>query len=457
MSKEPFDLFPLGKDKRCHVSTNCAETQVNNNILVVGGSGSGKTMSVLDPMLLHLQHGNAVSVFTKHSQRTDDLKQILEGRGYKVYTLDFTKPETCRFGYDPLHYCSTDNQITELATSIVCSKSDKNVEVQKDPYWDNSAANLLAVLLRFVSNGHYAGGRTLADALELVDCLSRTNWQLPEAQESEQDYLYFQDGDEPDEEPEDEKSDDFMLDQLSHLAEVDPNGAALWKTLLNGEAAGMKASIQGSLLTPLKLMFTPSVCTLMKKKPFDFGWLLKPKTVLFVYTSPVEKALHMFISIFYSQLFRYLFQAADARPDQVLPHPVYVLCDDFATGCTVPEFPQLISIFREKGISTTLLVQSESQLTGLYNEVNATTIINNCDTYIYLGGNDLSSVDNVSKRLNIPYTEVLYMPIGREYFFRRGQRPITTERYDFCHDPLYENRNQKQSRTGREKSKAQRA
>ena len=108
---------------------------------------------------------------------------------------------------------------------------------------------------------------------------------------------------------------------------------------------------------------------------------------------------------------------------------VQVICDDFATGCKVPEFQELISIFREKRIGVTLLIQSESQLAAMYGAKNAITIINNCDTYVYLGGMDLKTSENISKRLNIPLHEVLNMPIGREYVFRRGQEPIKTERY----------------------------
>lgn len=141
--------------------------------------------------------------------------------------------------------------------------------------------------------------------------------------------------------------------------------------------------------------------------------------------------------MFYAQAFKQLFEYAESRPDGVLPIPVHVLCDDFATGSRVMNFAEYISIFREKGISVTLLLQSESQLEGMYGADDATTIINNCDSYIYLGGMDLKTAQDVSMRLNVPLDEVLYMPIGQEILFRRGQRPIVTERYNITKNAEY--------------------
>lgn len=443
MRKQQFDLFPLGKAEECRVSTNSAETQLNNNIVVVGGSGSGKTVSVLDPMLLHLQHGNAVGVFTKHSQRTDDLQGILEQRGYKVCVLDFTRPDSCRYGYDPLHYCHSEEDIRDLAMAII--RSDHSKVGSKDPYWDDGAANLLTTVLRYVKNGHYAGGRTMTAALKLLDSIPYTfDWNLPE--EPEEMAYRMED---PEDGPVVHGSYELMWQELPHLYDVDPLGAATWQALLVNNAPNTKACLQSSVGNPVHKLFTGSVRKILKKGAmFDFARLLEPKTVLFVYTSPVSKALNAFISIFYRQLFQYLFQAADNQPGNVLPQPVQVLCDDFATGCPVPDFPQLISIFREKGIAVTLLIQSESQLAGLYGGDDATTIINNCDTYIYLGGTDLGTCEHIAKRINQPLQRVLFMPIGREFFFRRGQNAVITDRYEFLEDPLYKGWKRKKARTG---------
>lgn len=195
----------------------------------------------------------------------------------------------------------------------------------------------------------------------------------------------------------------------------------------------------GTLNTTIDTIFSPELRKMIAtKKKVDFEKLATKKTILFVITSAVNPAIHCFVNMFYAQAFKQLFEYAENRPDGVLPIPVHVLCDDFATGSRVLNFREYISIFREKGISVTLLLQSESQLEQMYGSDNATTIINNCDSYIYMGGMDLRTAHNISLRLNAPLDEVLYMPIGQEVLFRRGQRPIITQRYDIQKNEVYQ-------------------
>ena len=190
--------------------------------------------------------------------------------------------------------------------------------------------------------------------------------------------------------------------------------------------------------TTIDTIFSPELRKMIAtEKKVDFEKMATQKTVLFVSTSAVNPALHCFINIFYAQAFKTLFEYAESLPDGKLPIPVHVLCDDFATGSRILNFPEYISIFREKQISVTLLVQSESQLESMYGSENATTIINNCDTYLYMGGMDLKTGRSISERLNTPLEDVLYMPIGQVCVFRRGQRPIITSRYDIMKDEQY--------------------
>lgn len=152
----------------------------------------------------------------------------------------------------------------------------------------------------------------------------------------------------------------------------------------------------------------------------------------------MNPAMNSLVSLFYSMAIKALFEYAESRPDGRLPLPVDILCDDFATGGRILNFAEYISIFREKGISVSLLLQSESQLEAMYGDTNATTILNNCDSYVFFGGNDLLTAKNISYRLNAPLDEVLYMPIGKVVVFRRGQRPVMTSRYNILENPLYQ-------------------
>lgn len=137
-----------------------------------------------------------------------------------------------------------------------------------------------------------------------------------------------------------------------------------------------------------------------------------------------------------SQLFKNLYELAERQEDGRLPHSVNIICDDFGTS-PIQDFPEMISIMREKNIATTILLQSLSQLRNTYGEANAVTVSNNCDRLVYLGSNDISSADEISRRANAPLQDVLNMPIGVEYFFERGHYPVITKCYDVFTDPTY--------------------
>ena len=224
--------------------------------------------------------------------------------------------------------------------------------------------------------------------------------------------------------------------ELKALMDSDARDASAWDAYINGSDQTSR-SVMMSLQTPMTHVFTQAIRSFLKNpREFSFEKLLEPKTVLFVYTSPVNTALSPFISIFYQQMFKSLFELAERREDGTLPQPVYVLCDDFATGVPIDHFQDHISIFRAKGISVTMLIQSETQLASIYGTDNAKTIINNCDTYIYLGGMDIATAKAIAERVDWPYSDVLNMKIGSELLFHRGQAPLITKRYDFFNDPL---------------------
>lgn len=409
-----YDTFPLGKSPKCLASMDCGKTQLNNNVVVVGGSGAGKTCSVLYPMLLHLQYGNAVGIFTKHSQEQKLLANRLKRCGYKIYTIDFSNPETSPFGYDPLSYCRNDDDVNDLVKNMADYDGGHG---HSDRYWSDMAKGVISSVFRYVQRGDYIEGKNLYQALKLLDSLPLTTWDEDDSDCSHEG--------------------EFLYHEWPNMFACDPQAEAFWTANIFKNADNTKACIISSAQALIENLFTTSVRRMIAGKKFNFHKLLQPKTILFVYTSPVNNSMEQFASLFYRQLFQQLFNLAEEQRNKKLPYPVYVLCDDFATGARIEDFPKLISIFREKGIAVTLLIQSESQLSSLYGEADATTIINNCDRYIYLGGMDLATCQNISVRINKPCNEILSMSLGKEYFFCRGQKPIQTERYNLFSDPLY--------------------
>lgn len=395
--------------ENCCYSSDCNETGLNNNIIVCGGSGSGKTMSISEPRLLETKTSSLISTVTKRRIVTKYMPLFKE-RGYNVLDLNFVNPIESTCSYDPLKYVASYSDITFLAKSIVKADPQKD-RSSADPYWDEAAISLLSAEIAYILMTNDKA--TFADVLELHDSLT-----IDEGGSTIRTSLD---------------------DQFDYMASEYPTCFAVscWKSFksLPIKTAGC---VFGTLNTTIDTIFSPELREMMVTKPqVDFELMATEKTILFVTTSAVNPALHCFVNMFYAQAFKQLFEYAESSQNGVLPVPVHVLCDDFATGGRVLNFAEYISIFREKRISVTLLLQSESQLEQMYGTGNATTIINNCDSYIYLGGMDIKTAQNISLRLNVPIDEVLYMPIGQEILFRRGQRPIITRRYDIQKDELY--------------------
>lgn len=403
------DTMILGEN--CAYSMNCERTGCNNNVIVVGGSGCGKTMSCSEAMLAHTAEHSLIITMSKH-RLVNKYKGVYDERGYRTLDLNFANPEKSDAGYDPLSSVRSCPDIRFLSQSIVMANPRKADNRAADPYWDEISVSLLSALIAKTMMTQKKP--TLADVLDLFDRLT-----------------ILEDG---------SMIETTLDDEFEALEKRNPTCYAVrcWRSFrqLPVRTAGCAFS---TLSTTIDTVFTKEVRKLMRKeRQVSFAQLATSKTALFVTTSPVNMALGSFVNLFYSSVFKELFEFAEKQPDGRLPVPVHVLCDDFAVGGRVANFAEIISIIREKGISTTLMIQSESQLESMYGPGNATTILNNCDTYVYMGGMDLQTAKNVSLRLNKPLESVLYMPVGQEIIFRRGERPRITRRYDILRDKRYQ-------------------
>ena len=404
------DRLILGAGENCIFSSDSQKTGLNNNILVIGASGCGKTVSILEPRILETFHKSLIATVTKR-RIVKMYSSLMKRRGYKVWDLNFVHPGDGNCGYDPLQHIGSYNDITFLARSIVLANPQK-AQSNADPYWYDGAVSLLAAEISYILITK--DNPTFADVLEFHNSLKfeersgviSTNYDR----------------------------------KFEQLAREDPSCFAVtcWKSFK--QLPVRTASCIFSVLnTAIDSVFTPELKEMFRmEKMVDFEELASEKTVLFITTSPVNSSLNSFISSFYGTVFKDLFEYAEEQPDGKLPVPVDVLADDFATGCPVHMFEQYVSIFREKGLSVTAIIQSESQLGSLYGRDKATTIINNCDTIVFMGSMDLETVRSISARANRPLEDVLYMPIGSEIIFRRGMKPIFTKRYDIFQNEMYQ-------------------
>lgn len=409
----------IGEDKvilgeNVAYSTDSNKTGVNNNILICAGSGSGKTMSIMEPRLLNTFNSSLVVTVTKR-RIVEKYKPLFVERGYFVRDLNFINPSKSNVAYDPLKYIdgfSDYSGITFLAKSIVMSNPKRETCTNTDPFWDDAAVSLLSAEISYVlmtkRNATFADVLNLHSTLTIKESGNRITTSLDAS--------------------------------FKTLAERYPKSFAIncWQSF-NILPMKTASCVYGTLNSIIDTIFSPELKDMIaEKENVNFENLATRKTILFITTSAVNPSLNCFINMFYAQMFKQLFEYAESLPTGKLPIPVSVLCDDFATGSKVLNFSEYISVFREKLISVMLLIQSESQLESIYGINDAVTIINNCDTYIFMGGMDLSTAKNMSIRTNMPIEDILYMPIGDEIIFRRGQRPIFTKRYNVLNDAEYQ-------------------
>ncbi len=403
-----FDPVILGHGQI--YSGDCAQTQLNRNELIVGASGAGKSMSFLEPAMLNTEHSSLMITLAKRDL-VEKYTLWFREKGYQVWDLNLVRPEKSTVAYDPLQFVQSYTDIKNLAMSVVLADPQKS-RSSADPYWDKGGSSLLCALISYVMmtkrDATFADVLELLDQLEIDDRGSVISTSLDE--------------------------------KFERVKRSDPNSFAVtnWRTF-HQLPIKTASCIFSALNTTVDEMFSPELRRMMRMKTtLDLESLATRRTVLFVTTSAVNTASHRFANLFYAQAFQKLFEFAEDQPDGRLPLPVQIKCDDFAVGSKIHNFPEFISILRAKNMSVQLMLQSESQLERMYGSADATTIINNCDTYVYLGGMDLATCRNVSHRLNMPLEDVLYMPIGQEFIFRRGQKPVVTERYHTLEDPAYQ-------------------
>lgn len=395
------------------VSTDTDVTGLNNNIAIFGGSGCGKTLSYCYPRIMGTE--NTSLIFTG-SKRTD-IKALIEfckSKGFDVYDIDFTNPRTSLHGYDLMQYVNTAEDISQQSKAIIEGAHGKTEE-QKDRYWNLSSIDLFnAITGLTIVKGKRA---TIADVLDVFDVLKprRSDIGMNTALDSEFEILSESD------------------DEIAQFA------YSCW-CAFKINAPNTAACIYSTLNTTLSNMFTPELRAFIKRgKSFDITKIAHKKSVVFITVPAFAEQYHKYVNIMYSQILNRLFEYSQCFPNEALPLQVHMVADDFASGSPISSLEKYVSIIRSANMSISILLQSESQLKMIYGEDNATTILNNMDTQIYLGGMDLQTAKNMSVKLNLPVEDVLYMPIGKEYIIRRGVSPIETKRYETLKSENYKN------------------
>lgn len=395
-----------------------ARTGLNNNVMVIGPPGSGKTFSVTEPQILHSFENSLIVTMTKR-RVADKYAFLLSERGYRVAVLDLVHPEKSDAGFDPLDYVTDQADTVDIAKQII-NISKRYGEGARDPYWDNTAVSLICAEMCGLFEKWMESDENAAPVMENVLLLHKklkfTGYDSCGFTRSTLDPFF----------------------ESLKLANPDSYSAECWSAI-QGLTSKTVSCILSTVNTGYAGTFTPKIRRIINLPSVNIKKFGCEKCALFIITSPVDTSSHAFTNLIYSTVFKELFNFAQECPGYRLPVPVHIICDDFATGAQIPHFTDYISVFRETGISFTILVQSESQLDALYGTMESNTIKTNCDRTVYFGGNDLATCTNIARRMNIPVSAVQNLPIGKVIVLERGTRPVYADRYKILTDPFYKN------------------
>ena len=441
---EPFmapkfeDNIILTKTERLMMSNRPTDPKNarNKNVLIVGGSGSGKTRFWLKPNLLQC-HSSYVVTDPKGSIVVECGNALLK-KGYKLKifnTINFSKS----MHYNPMSYIHSEKDILKLVTALMTNT--KGEGQGGDPFWDKAERLLLVSLIAYLHYEAPAEEQNFATLLEMLNTM----------QVSEDDETY-------------QNPVDLLFEDLGKKK---PNSFAIRQYKLYKLAAGKTAkSILiscGARLSPFDIQ---EIRDATMYDELELDKLGDRKTALFLIMSDTDSTFNFLISMIYTQLFNLLCDKADDQYGGKLPVHVRCLIDECANIGQIPQLEKLVATIRSREISACLVLQTRSQLKAIYKD-NADTIVGNMDSQVFLGGNEpitlkelsetlgketIDSFNNSDTRGNSPSYGTNYQKLGHELMSRdelavldggkcilqlRGVRPFLSDKYDLTQHPNY--------------------
>ena len=417
------------------MSLNTRQTLRNNNVLVIGGSGSGKTRFFLKPNLMQL-HTSYVITDPKGTLIVEAGK-LLADNGYKIRALnlvDFKKS----MHYNPFVYLKEEKDILTLTDLIIKNCGGKN---EKEDFWVKSERNLYCALIGYVFYELPPEEQNFSSVLTLLNKM--------EVREEDESFM---------------NPVDIIFKELE--AE-DPEHFALLQYKKFKMGAGKTAkSILISCGVRLAAFDIKQVRDLVAYDEMALDLIGEEKTAVFIIIDDTSSTFNFIAGMFYTQLFSTLCHKADTEHNGRLPVHVRCLLDEFANIGQIPDFEKLIATIRSREISAAVILQNQAQLEALYDK-NAGTIIGNCDTTLFLGSGEEKTLETFSKRVGkttidhkgtstqkgqygsftlndqilgrelITADEVGRLPDDECMLFIRGLRPFKSKKFDITKHKRY--------------------
>ena len=410
----------------------------NKNILVIGGSGSGKTRFFVKPNLMQM-HSSYVVTDPKGTVLLECGKLLQQKGGYKIKvlnTINFKKS----MKYNPFAYLRSEKDILKLVNTIIANTKGDGEKSGED-FWVKAEKLYYTALIGYIWYEAPEEEKNFTTLLEMINA--------SEAREDDEDF---------------QNPVDLMFERLE---EKDPEHFAVKQYKKYKLAAGKTAkSILiscGARLAPFDIK---ELRELMETDEMELDTIGDRKTALFVIISDTDDTFNFVVSILYTQLFNLLCDKADDVYGGRLPVHVRCLLDEFANIGQIPKFEKLIATIRSREISASIILQSQSQLKAIYKD-NADTIVGNCDTTLFLGGKEKTTLKEISEILgketidsfNTSETRgrelshgLNYQKLGKELMTQdeiavmdggkcilqlRGVRPFFSDKFDITKHPNY--------------------
>lgn len=400
------DRLILGED--VEFDTDERKTHINNNCCYIAETGGGKTFNLVQPKLLYNKDTNLIICDPKR-ELVEKYRFYYERIGVKVQELNISNADYADVCFDHMHYVDSHKDINVLARGIV-DLTPQRPNSSADSYWENSSCNVVKFAIYYELA--VADNPGLVDVVEFIN-----NLEIDESHSLMSTSV------------------DSMVKNIIKRYPDHPLIAPYnsFKTTPIKTAGCIFSTIK----TTLSNVFSEDVKKVMREKPtLDLEDFVFGKNILFITADGSDEYENALINLTFDMIIQQLTKIADRQADKKLPIPVHLIFDDFAVS-KISSFPSQISKFRSKNMSSTIVLQSESQLEGLYGEADAKTIMNNNDTLVYLGGNDVNTARDIAVRLNAPIEDVLYMPLNQLFIFRRGQKPIIANKYNTLQDERF--------------------
>lgn len=405
------------------------------NILVVGGSGAGKSRGFALPNIM--QCCCSMVITDPKAELLRKTGGLLEKKGYEVRVFDLINPDTS-FCYNSFEYVHDDKDVLRLISNLIQNTTPKGSQ-SSDPFWEKSETALLQALMLYLLHEAPPEEQNFAMIMEM----------LGSAQVKEEDEDY-------------ESPLDILFDRLEMR---DPDSIAVKQYHIYKQAAGKTAkSILISVGVRLAAFNLPQIAKLTNTDELDLSSMGERKVALFCCIPDADTSLNYLVGMIYSQLFQTLYYMADRVHGGALPVPVNCIMDEFPNVSLPNEFEKILATCRSRSIYCSIIIQNMSQLKALFKD-SWESLVGNCDEFLYLGGNEKETHKYVSELLGketidtntygqtkgksgsystnfqqsgrelLQPDEVRMLDNQNALLFIRGERPILDAKYDLMKHP----------------------